>query len=854
MSDVHRPSLASLLNPEAGSQLVEVADKWSEKLEMSNGRVQPPEEREVVQQLEEHKRKTPSAANIPQNEQQHKLKIEVESPCALEVVVSPPAMGKLMLEETKRSAEESRCGESRSAEEPRSAEESGDAEMAAPVEKRESVEDSGPATTSLASERNVDGESVVVANSRPVVGSVASETTSGSGETVSGDTGGLDVLASAVEPDVLPIDAGIIRCICGFDDDDGFTIQCEKCNAWQHAQCVDIASESEVPETYYCDRCGNRQVDVQAAVERQLKRIHTNSGSKKRRSRTSKPRNNSTQKSGTTTRSASPGHESAEDEGGSNEVFNDSYENNDGTPNVNGAPNGSAAGKKGKRKRMTVEPPLPPPPPPPPQMDNDATDSEPDIDSRFSLSRSLQSQFVNISSCRICSPEVQTYLDKVPSMTLDEDSCSYLTLQEFCHIKPLKVTVKPVSEQSKSRFYGFSRFGVFVDSTIPKDRFIIEFFGEIVMQNDYKQNPINQYRFYGCPKPGVLFVPKLDVCVDARRVGAEASCIRRSCKPNVKFSTIVVQNSHIHFAAFALETIKTGSELTVGWDWDPLHPVHRLMAGDDIETLSKEERQFLVKSSGFIQQRGIECGCNSSPDCIIARMRKADGQGQRNTRSGTRKSYELPDSTASETSPPQQTEAISTTAIYCAREERKLQDTISLIDKLEQEVNNKRKRPESLEPESVVSLSTKAVQTEPVVKKLRSDSLPATEDASPVIAPHKRRLVQFLLAKQEYTTAQQSARSSPSGSPTLSKRPLPETSPHSPSFEVKSPVSQTPRVSNFVVAVQPAAAAPPPGSIQKPVVVKKLSFADYKRKQKPSSTTSAPVSASSSRSGSPARS
>ena len=49
-------------------------------------------------------------------------------------------------------------------------------------------------------------------------------------------------------------DQGVIRCICGEDEDDGFTIQCEECLAWQHASCVGIA-KSNIPEKYYCEVC-----------------------------------------------------------------------------------------------------------------------------------------------------------------------------------------------------------------------------------------------------------------------------------------------------------------------------------------------------------------------------------------------------------------------------------------------------------------------------------------------------------------------------------------------------------------------------------------------------------------------
>ncbi|MBW0473919.1 hypothetical protein O181_013634 [Austropuccinia psidii MF-1] len=49
-------------------------------------------------------------------------------------------------------------------------------------------------------------------------------------------------------------DDGIIRCICSITTDDGFTIQCETCEVWQHAVCVKVPID-EVPEHYFCDKC-----------------------------------------------------------------------------------------------------------------------------------------------------------------------------------------------------------------------------------------------------------------------------------------------------------------------------------------------------------------------------------------------------------------------------------------------------------------------------------------------------------------------------------------------------------------------------------------------------------------------
>ncbi|KNZ58805.1 hypothetical protein VP01_185g7 [Puccinia sorghi] len=69
------------------------------------------------------------------------------------------------------------------------------------------------------------------------------------------------------------VDDGVIRCICSITTDDGFTIQCETCEVWQHAVCVNVPIDEliplefftstcfhhrrflQVPEHYFCDRC-----------------------------------------------------------------------------------------------------------------------------------------------------------------------------------------------------------------------------------------------------------------------------------------------------------------------------------------------------------------------------------------------------------------------------------------------------------------------------------------------------------------------------------------------------------------------------------------------------------------------
>lgn len=52
----------------------------------------------------------------------------------------------------------------------------------------------------------------------------------------------------------------IIRCICGYveedEDDERKMIICDKCEAWQHNECMEISlDDNELPDQYFCEQC-----------------------------------------------------------------------------------------------------------------------------------------------------------------------------------------------------------------------------------------------------------------------------------------------------------------------------------------------------------------------------------------------------------------------------------------------------------------------------------------------------------------------------------------------------------------------------------------------------------------------
>ena len=49
----------------------------------------------------------------------------------------------------------------------------------------------------------------------------------------------------------------VIRCVCNIYRDEGIMICCEKCDTWQHCECMGVSPEVE---DYLCELCDPRPV------------------------------------------------------------------------------------------------------------------------------------------------------------------------------------------------------------------------------------------------------------------------------------------------------------------------------------------------------------------------------------------------------------------------------------------------------------------------------------------------------------------------------------------------------------------------------------------------------------------
>lgn len=160
----------------------------------------------------------------------------------------------------------------------------------------------------------------------------------------------------------------------------------------------------------------------------------------------------------------------------------------------------------------------------------------------------------------------------------------------------------------------------------------MEITGQVGLQRDYKNDPINQYSTLQRPKQYVLFSPPntLDLYVDARLYGNDARYVRRSCSPNAKVGFVCVVDPPergIHFCLLATKNIKTREEITIAHDWSLSHQVEKMIAGMREETrpLLEAYTPEMIRSMATYASTYLgngDCACHDD-HCTFIRLRKA---------------------------------------------------------------------------------------------------------------------------------------------------------------------------------------------------------------------------------------
>ncbi|KAJ1918891.1 SET domain-containing protein 3 [Mycoemilia scoparia] len=399
--------------------------------------------------------------------------------------------------------------------------------------------------------------------------------------------------------DPLPEEQGEIRCICGFSDDDGYTVQCENCNVWQHVVCV-INENENVPDEYLCEICEPRQLDAKKARERQLARIdeeYQSSQESRRRGHGSVNRS----------RKALPANDDIHQ---------------------------STSGIERRRKSSTIKQRGRPPKP---TSINTSFDDHQPHDNIDSSAHSVSTDRVSALSERFAADSekvLEVFNETVRKFGLDNVEIE--GNKPFVHVSNSLSVLAPETVNSTVALHTGTGLGsdppmkgVFITEPILEGSYIGEYKGQVDIKSSYTDDPKNYFNLLKTSRPYIAFYPNLELYIDPRKHGGKLRHLRKSCKPNTSLRCTYYkdsQDSFIHLGVFALRNIERDEELTIGWSWetgDVPNIVNRSQP-EISQYLSTPEGRRLSKiwRQAFT---GYSCGCNHKHDCKVTKLLKIFG-------------------------------------------------------------------------------------------------------------------------------------------------------------------------------------------------------------------------------------
>lgn len=470
----------------------------------------------------------------------------------------------------------------------------------------------------------------------------------------------------------------LIRCICGFVEDDGFTIQCEGCYAWEHGQCFGYPQEDSVPDIYYCELCDPRPVDTTAArlvqlqsratwETRRLARVNEivaleqakKSRAKPKRPRTDSGKENEPQDdnqdpalSGSTPsgtkprRKPNPNKQRSRPSEGSipytlkgvpedDDYFRSMPWELEYTPIKDNVIRGVAARHAvSQLYREWVEGEDSPPPTKRQQQPYHASGLPSPTDT--GLIRLSPDNLLSPPDFSILSPPVPPVFLSGPDLASLASPTSIRPVEDSACFLPLKY-----SEPSSGIYARPTIYGIFTQDVAAPGTFFGDYRCEVLDTATYRRDAINQYSALGIPKPYVHSIgPPVNLMLDARSYGNEMRLVRSGCHPNAVIRPVFhrfdkARSPKLVFGVFASRELAKNEEIVLAWEWDDQHVVHTLraiidstlknsgtkplhIAPETVEYLTTKFDTILTNALGTFQS----CACVVNTDCAFAQMRR----------------------------------------------------------------------------------------------------------------------------------------------------------------------------------------------------------------------------------------
>ena len=383
----------------------------------------------------------------------------------------------------------------------------------------------------------------------------------------------------------------IIKCICGFREDDGNTVYCDLCDTWQHTECYYIDKHGNVPTKeeleiidHFCADCQPRSLNAKGAVERQrIRRKELDPGDRKVKKATAKSHKKKIR-----------GPES-------NGLLINGWDHNDQDLfNDNASQSPRDQNLPAKRPKTSHRPShpmqLPVLSPIPNSLPHKRSGSTVHSPSKVHgkhpptefVTEPYSDEFLSLYDNDPGDTPMQTNLLNDIIITRDLSHWSHdvellreatngLTPQDVFNRCEQPLDSMPLPDLNKeyreeeSTVPGGRRprwTYLTIDSFRPKDSIVGELRGKIGHMQHYIQDPNNRWEYLRHPAPFVFFHPKLPIYIDTRSEGTICRYLRRSCDPNLSMKTFLENGRDYHFCFVAKKDLDAGTELTIGWVLD----------------------------------------------------------------------------------------------------------------------------------------------------------------------------------------------------------------------------------------------------------------------------------------------
>lgn len=446
-----------------------------------------------------------------------------------------------------------------------------------------------------------------------------------------------------------------IKCICRFNEDDGNTVLCDRCETWQHIECYYYDANGTVPDvreiTHFCAECQPRPLDAKSATERQSTRMEQpDPGERKIKKTTTKshkkkikaPESNAPLTNGwshdridlvfphdRTSRSPRDQLPHTKRPKTSHRLSNSV--NSPITPSAPFTQFGKRSGSTSHALQSPSKMPVSHSPngysgePYSPEFlhlyDDDPGDTPlqanlfNDITTTGSLSSwSRDTQSLSEATNGLLPGEVFHRCDQ----PLDSMTFPQLRKQHKQHPSP----------DSHGQLPQWTLLTI--DSFIPQDSIVGELKGKVGHMKDYIEDPLNRWDYLRHPVPFVFFHPKLPIYIDTRSEGTTSRYLRRSCRPNLSMKTIL-QEGDYHFCFVAKTELEAGSELTIGWVLD--EHMRNFVHNRNNEEIKREGiadagEDYAIDWVGKVLADFGGCACDDPTQCALARYDRRHGASE----------------------------------------------------------------------------------------------------------------------------------------------------------------------------------------------------------------------------------